>query len=49
MPVFSVAPDGALVRFDEALSCRDGQDWYRGRNLSALPLQTKKVARKMAA
>jgi hypothetical protein len=49
MPVLSVTPDGALARFDEALSGRDDQDWYRGRNLSALLWQTKTVARKMAA
>jgi hypothetical protein len=46
MPVFSVTRDGPLARFDEALFCRDDQHWYRGRNLSALPLPTKKIARK---
>jgi hypothetical protein len=49
MTVFSVTRDGTLARFDEALFCCDDQHWYRGRNFSALPPLTKKIARKMAA
>jgi len=49
---------GELACFDEALACRDNQDWCRGRilysklgggNLSVLPLPIKKVATKTAA
>jgi hypothetical protein len=33
MPAFSVATDVDLACFDEALPCRDNQDWCRGRTL----------------